>query len=572
MKTKIIKDAVHGYIQVEEPYWKIIDTAEFQRLKWVEQTSFRVLYPSARHDRFIHSIGTYHLGQKAFEGFYNNCLSNDVTQTSLKKYQLILQQNKESFLLACLLHDIGHAPFSHTCEDLFNYQAKSLGELTLDEELIAQILANNSLDLSVKNAFKQDYTTIITKADKDKKGPSQHEKMSSIVIIKNFETFTKIFTDSTYKKPNLDLIIRSILGCCYTVNPADSTDIKTERGIKNCLIRLLNSSTVDVDKLDYITRDTLMSGYENVVLDIDRLLSSLSVIVDKDNVYRPAFKKVALSVIDNVINAKNAQAKWIVNHPVVLYEYYLLRKAVGISLKSIFTQKKYAHITFDAFLNKVFSSKSLSVKQNDIGKGLSFSLLSDIDLLFYMKNVINNEPDVAEYFKRDERKSPIWKSHEEYVHWLGTQKGVACEVAGAFKPLINHLNEMEDLCSTKKIDKKLYDEIKLTHPSIKDGFEILQLLDELQEFCNKHHKTFDFVLLPAENKFYAKIDKEKTFIRFKGEKDYNTYDELRKEEPQDNDNTYPYKFFYLYSKDKVDTKTFLEFILNKVHQRTTVNY
>ena len=65
LKDKSIKDAIHGYIKVEEPFWQIIDTAEFQRLKWVEQTSYRVLYPSARHDRFIHSIGVYHLGQKA---------------------------------------------------------------------------------------------------------------------------------------------------------------------------------------------------------------------------------------------------------------------------------------------------------------------------------------------------------------------------------------------------------------------------------------------------------------------------------------------------------------------------
>ena len=65
LKDKSIKDAIHGYIKVEEPFWRIIDTAEFQRLKWVEQTSYRVLYPSARHDRFIHSIGVYQIGKKA---------------------------------------------------------------------------------------------------------------------------------------------------------------------------------------------------------------------------------------------------------------------------------------------------------------------------------------------------------------------------------------------------------------------------------------------------------------------------------------------------------------------------
>lgn len=87
---------------------------------------------------------------------------------------------------------------------------------------------------------------------------------------------------------------------------------KRAYGIKNCLIRLLNSSTVDVDKLDYIARDTQMSGYDNVVLDNERLLDSLCFVVDKDNIYYPAFKKSALSVINNVILAKNLQAQWIV--------------------------------------------------------------------------------------------------------------------------------------------------------------------------------------------------------------------------------------------------------------------
>lgn len=54
-KTKVIKDAVHGYIQLDELFVEIVDSIEFQRLKWIEQGSFRVLYPAARHDRFIHS-------------------------------------------------------------------------------------------------------------------------------------------------------------------------------------------------------------------------------------------------------------------------------------------------------------------------------------------------------------------------------------------------------------------------------------------------------------------------------------------------------------------------------------
>lgn len=74
---------------------EIIDTAEFQRLKWIEQTSYRVLYPSARHDRFIHSIGVYHLGQKAIQGFLNNCDDKDA--------EIVKNINIHSFWPACCM-------------------------------------------------------------------------------------------------------------------------------------------------------------------------------------------------------------------------------------------------------------------------------------------------------------------------------------------------------------------------------------------------------------------------------------------------------------------------------------
>lgn len=79
--------------------------------------------------------------------------------------------------------------------------------------------------------------------------------------------------------------------CVYAVNLSDTEKVKQEFGLKDCLIWLLNSSTVDVDKLDYIARDTQMSGYDNVVLDNERLLDSTCYIVSKDGIYYPAFKK-----------------------------------------------------------------------------------------------------------------------------------------------------------------------------------------------------------------------------------------------------------------------------------------
>ena len=61
-ETKRFKDPLYNYIVVDADICSsIIDSKYFQRLRRIEQTSMRCLYPSARHDRFIHSLGTYHL-------------------------------------------------------------------------------------------------------------------------------------------------------------------------------------------------------------------------------------------------------------------------------------------------------------------------------------------------------------------------------------------------------------------------------------------------------------------------------------------------------------------------------
>lgn len=113
MKNKLIRDTIHGYIEIPEiVVKKIIDTPIFQRLRQIEQTSMRALYPSAHHDRFVHSIGVYHLGKLAFKGLLNNIKGESFYQ----KNKIFGDHYGTCFELACLLHDCGHAPMSHSFE------------------------------------------------------------------------------------------------------------------------------------------------------------------------------------------------------------------------------------------------------------------------------------------------------------------------------------------------------------------------------------------------------------------------------------------------------------------------
>jgi len=79
---KVIRDSIHGYIQIPETIVKeIVDSELFQRLRNIEQTNMRALFPAARHDRFIHSLGVYALGYR-HSGIFPK-MSNEKTNTPM---------------------------------------------------------------------------------------------------------------------------------------------------------------------------------------------------------------------------------------------------------------------------------------------------------------------------------------------------------------------------------------------------------------------------------------------------------------------------------------------------------
>ena len=98
---KIIKDPVHGYVEVEDPLLPLLDSPPLQRLRYIRQLGFSYLvYPGANHTRFEHSLGTMFLADVAARRF------------GLSEEERVL------VVAAGLLHDIGHGPFSHASEPL----------------------------------------------------------------------------------------------------------------------------------------------------------------------------------------------------------------------------------------------------------------------------------------------------------------------------------------------------------------------------------------------------------------------------------------------------------------------
>ena len=109
-ETKVLRDPVHSYIHINyEVVWNCLDSKEFQRLRRIRQLGgdFQV-YPTAEHSRFSHSLGVYEIVRRMV--------------TEIKSLSMELSEyDKICVMLAGLLHDVGHGPFSHAFEHITNH-------------------------------------------------------------------------------------------------------------------------------------------------------------------------------------------------------------------------------------------------------------------------------------------------------------------------------------------------------------------------------------------------------------------------------------------------------------------
>jgi HD superfamily phosphohydrolase len=542
--NKVIKDPVHGYISLLPMFSKIVDTSEFQRLKWIEQGSFRVLYPAARHDRFIHSLGTYHLATKISDNFINNIEEDLSIKTRPEDKELICT----TFYYASLLHDIGHAPFSHTTENLFKHKLREkdikIDGIEIKEKLVDEIACISSKDATQTfiNEFKN------TKA-------SPHEIISATILVENANNFLK---EEDKEKIDLELAVRMVIGCTYTYfkNASLSQEERDLLGIKNCFIRLLNSTTVDVDKLDYISRDTQMSGFFNVPIDIERLTKSVTAIRENNGYIYPAFRKNALSVIDNVFRAKSEQGLWMVSHPIVAYDSELREECI----------KRLSNHIHCNYITNVFSLEALS-KSGITFDNKKYRLLNDVDISSDLRRFYEEDELIQELYQRDIRRKPVWKSYYEYKYLFNTQNkdefiGTE-EVFTYFKPLIDYLKNSELFVFNKKTYNMIFEQGKATE-EVKRGAEFLK------NFSEDNDIPLDFVIIFTSNTFGAKFDPKRVFIHFNNlparsndNKNYVSYDFLK----ESGIKSESIRFFYLFVKEKlsaIQVEKFRAAIINEL--------
>jgi len=219
-----IRDPIHGFVILNEWERDIINHTVFQRLRRIRQLSLTdMVYPGAMHTRFEHSLGVMHVATRMFDHICEK--RKTFLESELKFDDAGLKRDRVLVRLSCLLHDVGHAPFSHAAEGLMDVDPAT-GRPFKHEQYSAAAVSFLMRDVIENHPSNQNY----------------HIKAKDIADFLNND---------------------SCLG-------------------RSLLWRNLVSGQLDADRADYLLRDSHHVGVTHGHYDLNRLIATLTVAIDPE--------------------------------------------------------------------------------------------------------------------------------------------------------------------------------------------------------------------------------------------------------------------------------------------------
>jgi HD superfamily phosphohydrolase len=298
-KKKILNDPIYGFINISHDIiFDVIEHPYFQRLRRIRQLGLtNLVYPAANQNRFQHALGAYHLMQNAI-------------QVLRSKKHIITEEEEEGALIAILLHDIGHGPFSHALENT-----------------IIETLNHEDLSLMIMEALNMHF-----------------ENKLYIAI--------EIFKGNYHKK----------------------------------FLSQLVSSQLDMDRLDYLKRDSFFTGVIEGSIGSDRIINMLDIHDDQ-----LVIESKGIYSIEKYLIARRFMYWQVYLHKTVISAEYLLIKvltrAKELSKKG---QNIYTTPPLHYFLYSM--PTNLNEHKNEIIE--NFVQLDDSDIIVCLKQWINNEDKI----------------------------------------------------------------------------------------------------------------------------------------------------------------------------------
>ncbi len=233
MPSSTIRDSLYDLIPLGPREEKLIGTAAFLRLQQIKQLGFVYrIWPGATHTRYEHSLGCYHLTVRALRALLQRGADGGLHGVEISSIQTLV--------VAALLHDIGHYPFSHTIEEL--------GPPIILHEQVGRAIIESG---EIATIIEQDYHL-------------SPERVADFI-----------------DPPKTRAL------------PADDE-----------LLRHLLSGALDVDKLDYLPRDARACNVPYGGVDVSRLLSSLRINADVAGQQRMVVTQKGISPLHSLIHAR----------------------------------------------------------------------------------------------------------------------------------------------------------------------------------------------------------------------------------------------------------------------------
>ncbi len=273
---KVIYDPLHGGITVDDVFLSLVDRHEVQRLRSIRQLGLsNIVFPGANHTRFEHSLGVYHLAGRMSDAIGLNKCDSDTVKA------------------AAMLHDICHAPFSHTLE---NIMSESIG---FDHMELSRMLINGEV-------------------------PTFMERDSDFYDGK--ETIAEVLEQSGISADRVcDLIInpQSDIGALdiFTAGP-DNQSFFHSNDYQHQIIH----GPVDADQMDYLVRDSHYTGVNHGAIDTERILGQLKVHNNKI-----VLMKGGITAAEGLMVSRSLMYSTVYYHRTVKIVEAMLRRAVELS-------------------------------------------------------------------------------------------------------------------------------------------------------------------------------------------------------------------------------------------------
>ena len=290
-KKKIINDPIYGFISIPDEFiFDLIEHPFFQRLRRIAQLgTTSLVYPGALHTRFHHVIGAMHLMSLAIA-------------TIRKKGTVISPEEEQGALIAILLHDIGHGPYSHA----------------LEYDIVNKV---------------------------------SHESISSFFIERLSEEFGG----------KLDLALEIF-----------------QNSYPKQFLHQLVSSQLDMDRLDYLNRDSFYTGVSEGVIGSDRIIEMLNV-----NKGQLVLEEKGIYSVEKFIVARRLMYWQVYLHKtVVAGEFmliHILRRAKELMIKG---NELFASPALSFFLSNNINLEDFKINPEVLN---NFALLDDYDILGAIK-------------------------------------------------------------------------------------------------------------------------------------------------------------------------------------------